>query len=77
MGAKPPPMKGGLGTKTPSLEIPNSVSLCFLWFFLHFTTYLSHPKPPFSQQVLLRLLVGGSESTMAANDIAFFFIFLG
>ena len=46
---RPRHTKGGPGG-LPGL---GQVQLCFLWFFMHFATYIPHPKPPFSQQVPL------------------------
>ena len=48
MGAKPPPKKGGLGAKPPSLEIPNSVTGCYVFFtsFPAFHHLFTPPKTP-------------------------------
>ena len=46
MEAKPPPKMGA----KPSLELTHFVTgsvMFFVFFFLHFTTYIPHPKPPF------------------------------
>ena len=45
-----PTYEGGTGGQSPpawKYPILWQVQLCFLWFFLHFTTYLPHPKPPY------------------------------
>ena len=53
-------VQGGSGGACPRfrpqrLELTHFVtgSVIFLWFFMHFATYIPHPKPPFSQQVPL------------------------
>ena len=49
MGAKPPPLKGGLGGEAPSFEIPNSVtgSVMFFVVFPAFHHLFTPPKTPF------------------------------
>ena len=56
MRGEAPTFEGGTGgAKTPSLEIPNSVTGSVM-FFVVFPAIYHHPKPLFSQQVPLRLL---------------------
>ena len=45
---KPPPTKGGLGAKPPSLEIPNSVTVSVMYFvvFPAFHNLFTPPKTP-------------------------------
>ena len=57
-GQSPPPKRGDWG-QSPQLgntQICDGFSYVSLLVFLHFTTYLPHPKPPLSQHVLFRLL---------------------
>ena len=58
LGARPPPMKGGLGAKPLSLEMPNSVTGCYVFrdFSCISPPNLPDPKPPLSQHVPPRLL---------------------
>ena len=48
MGAKPPPIKGRLGAKPPSLEIPNSVTVSVM-FFVVFRAFHHLFTPPNTQ----------------------------